>query len=416
MELIKISNRIIDIGTKNIRNPETVKRIRLCNLMAVTVFTTGTPFAFIFYFYGSKISGLLLMVYIMTFLIILKLNDLRKHTSAKFLMLILMNTAVIHYSLWYGVESGLHLMLVPFACVPFLIFSKDYLGYIIFFVSTSFIGFMVIELIDYAPYLMLDPGALAVISHGITLIFWTWIILVMLYLSNQNALAFNTLSEQKKEQTTAIVNAQENERKRIARDLHDSFGQLLSALKINLEMIPDKQNIHLSKALEITENSLREMKNIAQNLMPATLENSGLEAALSELVERLRHTGKFKIYFYVKDVDQNSISKNLQFNVFRIVQEALSNIIKHAEATEINLQLLSDNYKLTIIVEDNGKGFDFKNNAKEGRGLQNIQARTEWLDGTLNIDSGENIGTTLIIEMPLHAVQLVNFHHNKNSF
>jgi len=369
--------------------------------MALTVFTTGTPFSIIFYLYGSKISGILLMIYILSFLMVFKLNKDGNHKISKIILLVLMNTAVIHYSIWYGVESGLHRMLVPFACVPFLIFSKKEMGFILFFVITSIIGFVVIETVDFEPLLSITTLANSIIYYGITIIFWTWIILEMLYLTNQNALAVDTLNKQKKEQTIAILNAQENERRRIARDLHDGFGQLLSALKINLEMIPNNGNTHLTKAFEIIDNSLIEVKNIAYNLMPITLEDKGLITALQELVDRIRHTKKFNFYFYVHNVNEKIIEKDTQYNIYRIVQEALNNIIKHSEATEVNFQLMLHNNKLTITIEDNGIGFNVGGQFNKGNGLQNIKARSELLDGTLNIDSGKNIGTTLIIVLPI---------------
>lgn len=394
-------NRIINIGTEQIKNPEEAKRIRISNLMALTVFTTGTPFTIIFYLYGSELSGLLLVAYILSFLLVFRLHKKRHHFPAKIIMLALMNTAVIHYSIWYGIDSGIHRMLIPFGCIPFLIFDQKNSVLISLFVSISFLGFIAIDFVDFKPYLLLSEYSLSIIYHGITLISCLWLLIEMYYLSNQNFIAYSTISQQRKEQTAAIVITQENERKRIARDLHDSFGQLLSALKINLQLIPDKQNKFALKSVELAEASLIEMKNIAFNLMPATLENKGLVYALDELVDRTRQTKIFSINFYPSNIEQMKINKDQQYNIYRIIQEALTNIIKYSKASEVNLHLVNFENTLTITIEDNGVGFDYERQINSGRGLQNMQARTEWLDGTFNIDSGQSIGTTIIVAIPL---------------
>lgn len=393
--------RIINIGTEQIKNPEEAKRIRLSNLMALTVFTTGTPFTIIFYLFGSKLSGLVLVAYILSFLFVFRLHKKKYYVQAKIIMLIIMNTAVIHYSIWYGLESGIHRMLIPFACIPFLVFDQKNTGLITCFVSISFFSFVFIDFVDFNPALSLSEYSLSIIYHGITLISCLWLLIELYYLSNQNFIAYTILSQQRKEQTAAIVIAQENERKRIARDFHDSFGQLLSALKINLELIPDKQNKFVLNSIEIADSSLIEMTNIAFNLMPATLENKGLIPALEELVDRTRHTKIFSINFYLSNIDQMKINKDQQYNIYRIIQEALNNIIKYSKANEVNLHLVNFENILTITIEDNGIGFVYDKLVNSGRGLQNMQARTEWLDGTFNIDSGKNIGTTIIVAIPI---------------
>src|SRR5690606_32368555 len=133
---------IIGTGTLKIKDPEEIKRIRLSNLIALTVFVTGTPFAVVFYLYGSKISGIVLVFYILSFLIILQLNRKKKFEFARVVMIILLNTAVIHYSFWYGVSAGLHKMLIPFACVPFLISDRKYGWWIVFSCSISIVGYL----------------------------------------------------------------------------------------------------------------------------------------------------------------------------------------------------------------------------------------------------------------------------------
>ena len=115
----------------------------------------------------------------------------------------------------------------------------------------------------------------------------------------------------------------------------------------------------------------------------------------------MRQSVDFKIFFQIQGIDNSLISKDHQYNIYRIVQEALNNIIKHAEAKEVSLQLLKVEGKLIITIEDDGKGFDIQSRIHNGIGMQNIAARTEWLDGKFKIDSGPNIGSTLIVVIPL---------------
>ena len=392
---------IKSVGTETIQNPEEAKRIRLTNLMSLTVFTTGTPFAVMFYFYGSHLSGLVLLIYILSFLSIFYMNKKGRIFSARVVMLSIMNVAVIHYALWYGEPSGLHRMLVPFSCIPFLVFDRKDYRFIVLFTSVSLIAFMLIDFFPFDPLIDLDPTSSSIIFYGITCIAWTWFILEMFYLSNQNHEAYSRLANQAKKQTLDIVNAQEQERKRIARDLHDSLGQLLSALKIRLEKAKRNNETPKQDTLNLIDNAVEEMRSLAYNLMPAALDKKGLKSALDELVDKLRNTVEFKIFFQIHGIDETLITKEYQYNIYRIIQEGLNNIIKHAGAKEVSLQLLKVEDKLTITIEDDGKGFDIKARMDGGIGIQNIAARTEWLDGTFRIDSGPEIGSTLIVEIPL---------------
>jgi len=185
---------MINTGTGSIKDPERAKRIRLTNLMALMVFTTGTPFSVIFYLYGSTLSGILLIFYISLFWVVFLFNSKKQFASAKIVMLIVMNTAVIHYSIWYGAESAIHRMLIPFGCIPFLIFNRKNYGLITTFTSISFASYLVLEFTPYKAVLNLDALSLNIVYHGITLIFVTWVILEMLYLSNQNFQAMEMLS------------------------------------------------------------------------------------------------------------------------------------------------------------------------------------------------------------------------------
>jgi signal transduction histidine kinase len=207
------------------------------------------------------------------------------------------------------------------------------------------------------------------------------------------------LAQKQKEQAVAVMETQEQERKRIAEDLHDSLGHLLSTAKLNLQTIPETQKQYVENSLQLLNQASEEIHNITFNLMPRTLEEGGLVAALHELAAKVNNSGKVKILLHVHDIDRFVLEKQSQFNIYRIIQEAVNNILKHAEALEINIQLIGQQSHMTIMIEDDGKGFD-TGTKKSGRGLKNIVTRSLWLNGNINIDSTPGRGTTITTEIP----------------
>jgi len=137
--------------------------------------------------------------------------------------------------------------------------------------------------------------------------------------------------------------------------------------------------------------------------MPQTLEEEGLVAALNELAEKIRSSSLFDIILQVHDMDHFALDKQTKFNIYRIVQEAVNNILKHAEAKEVSIQLINRKDHLIIMIEDDGKGFNAQEVKMKGRGLNNITARSEWLNGTITIDSTPGRGTTIAIEIPIRS-------------
>jgi two-component system NarL family sensor kinase len=207
------------------------------------------------------------------------------------------------------------------------------------------------------------------------------------------------LNEQQKEQANAVMETQESERKRIAEDLHDSLGHLLSTAKLNLQTQPIAQK-QIDGSLNLLNQASEEIRNITFNLMPRTLEEGGLIPALNELASKVTNSGAVKVLLHVHDMEKFVLEKQSQFNIYRIVQEAVNNILKHAAATEINIQVLGQKDHITIMIEDDGKGFNPETN-KEGRGLKNIVTRSLWLKGNINIDSTPGRGTTITTEFPI---------------
>lgn len=207
------------------------------------------------------------------------------------------------------------------------------------------------------------------------------------------------LNQQQKEQANAVMETQESERKRIAEDLHDSLGHLLSTVKLNLQTQPVQQT-QVDGSLSLLNQASEEIRNITFNLMPRTLEEGGLIPALNELASKITNTGTVKVLLHVHDMEKFVLEKQSQFNIYRIVQEAVNNILKHAAATEINIQVIGQKDHITIMIEDDGKGFN-PETSKGGRGLKNIVTRSLWLKGNINIDSTPGKGTTITTEFPI---------------
>lgn len=210
------------------------------------------------------------------------------------------------------------------------------------------------------------------------------------------------LNAQQKEQAVAVMETQEQERKRIAEDLHDSLGHLLSTAKLNLQAFPESQKHLMENPLLLLNQASHEIRNITFNLMPRTLEEEGLVPALNELAKKTTSSG-IRMSLHVHGMENVALEMQVQFNIYRIIQEAVNNILKHAQAKEIGIQLVRADGQLTVMVEDDGKGFDPASLKKNGRGLRNITTRSEWLNGKTGIDSTPGRGTTIAIEIPLKA-------------
>ena len=227
-------------------------------------------------------------------------------------------------------------------------------------------------------------------------------------LKQQTKLQQELFIEQQK-RSEAVLEAEEMERQRIARDLHDGVGQLLSATKLNFNAITNdiilenKQTEEkLHKSISMIDDSIKEIRNISHNMMPATLQHFGIIKAIEEFTDRMNLAGKSNINFEYFEVDEDKLNSTFKLMLYRITQEIINNTIKHADASNINIQLIGDENELVLTIEDNGTGFDVQKAMKEeGIGLKNIQLRVDYLKGILNIDSTIGKGTTTIIEIPL---------------
>ena len=235
----------------------------------------------------------------------------------------------------------------------------------------------------------------------IALVLFAALLLVNRYRLKQKNQLQEQLNRQQKEQAIAIMETQEQERKRIAEDIHDSLGHLLSTAKLNLQALPADQQKNYVPVVNLLDQASVEIRNISFNLMPKALEEEGLVPALYELADKIRQSKLFDVMIQVHDMENFQLDKQTRYNIYRIVQEAVNNILKHANAHEITIQLIRHGEVLSIMIEDDGKGFDKQLLKQAGRGLRNITARSEWLHGNITIDSSPGRGTTIAIEIPV---------------
>jgi len=209
--------------------------------------------------------------------------------------------------------------------------------------------------------------------------------------------------------TEAILKGEEQERSRLAKDLHDGLGGMLSGVKYSLNNMKENMVMTSDDAntfehnIHLLNNSINEMRRVAHNLMPEALLKFGLNEALNDYCAETSKSGILKVSYMSFGLKDKTIERSLSITVYRIVQELLYNITKHANATQAIVQLSASETQLTITVEDNGVGFQNENTLKtaSGIGWKNIQSRVDYYKGNININSSPEKGTSVFIELNL---------------
>lgn len=203
----------------------------------------------------------------------------------------------------------------------------------------------------------------------------------------------------KEKQLSQLMEAQETERQRLARELHDGIGQSLAALKMQLQL--DDQ----PKASHITVNRVnalcKEVRSLSHQMMPLALKEKGLKSAIEQLIEYGFTAAGIQVDLVTSGLNERLPSK-VEVHLYRIMQELTTNILRHAQATEVGIQLLHQHTHVLLIVEDNGVGFSTERKTK-GMGLSNIHSRLEALSGRLELQSSYTDGTYVRIAVPLSA-------------
>ncbi len=210
------------------------------------------------------------------------------------------------------------------------------------------------------------------------------------------------MKEQELTSIDAMIEGQEKERQQIANDLHDDLGGLMATVKLHFNALEKKQSPELfSKTNNLLEEAYQKIRTVAHAKNSGVLAKKGLLKAINDMANKVSSANKLQIEVIDHGLE-NRLENSLELTIFRITQELITNVIKHANATEASIQITNHEDKLNIIVEDNGKGFDTKHISKSsGMGIHSIDKRIENLEGTVVIDSKINKGTTVIIDIPL---------------
>jgi two-component system NarL family sensor kinase len=204
-----------------------------------------------------------------------------------------------------------------------------------------------------------------------------------------------------------IIEAEERERQRIAGELHDGVGQLFSTVKMNLDVLMERflvkqpdADLLAEKTLAMVVESCAEVRSIAHQMMPNALVKTGLVSAVRDFINKIP-ADKIKISVSAKGINDR-LESSTETVLYRVIQESVNNVIKHANATALDIQINTEPGEITVAIEDDGEGFDSKDKSKmNGIGLKNMISRVEYLKGTVDISSSPGKGTLVAIYIPL---------------
>jgi len=207
--------------------------------------------------------------------------------------------------------------------------------------------------------------------------------------------------------TKAVMNAEDNERKRMATHLHDGIGQLLTAANMNMSVLDDyKEDEHnfanvLHKTQDILMEAMADVRTLSHQIMPNMLIKNSLSDALRDLISKT-NSPKLQIDLKMEGL-KNDLNQNIQVVMYRVIQECINNTIKHAKANRVEISLIQSNTMIEAIFKDDGVGFNpLKISSKnDGLGLDNIKSRIDMLKGDLKIKSAEGQGTSIVMKIPI---------------
>jgi len=219
----------------------------------------------------------------------------------------------------------------------------------------------------------------------------------------ENKLTKERLSRQR-ELTAAIFTAQENERENIGKELHDNLGQILAVAKMYLQMAnvsEKKKEIYLHKACDYIDDVIQKVRSIAKNLVIPGAHIIGLLDNIKNLLVDLKEIHPIKIEFHKENIIEKDLDEKMQMTIFRIVQEQINNILKHAKATHAVIHLSRQGNEMTLVISDNGEGCDMAKE-KSGVGIKNIKSRADLYHGRATIISEPGHGFELKVILPLN--------------
>ncbi len=213
----------------------------------------------------------------------------------------------------------------------------------------------------------------------------------------------NAVLKEKERGFATVIKASEDERNRISKDLHDGIGQEMAALKMSINHLKDKETDdakkeQIDKILKNCARSADEIRIISHQMMPRSLMENGLLEAIEYLLQSTFELSDIKYKFEYFDINQR-FDERIEISLYRVLQELVNNIVKHANASEVNVLLSKQGNNLVFFVEDNGVGM--QNKSKRGHGVLNIKSRIDMIKGSINYQPTTNSGTTAIITIPI---------------
>ncbi len=227
----------------------------------------------------------------------------------------------------------------------------------------------------------------------------------------QNKIALqNEVLHQQDIASKAVIDAEENERKRIAADLHDGIGQMMSVAKMNLSVFEGDLNFksaeqkkQFENVIAMVDESCREVRNVSHQMMPNALLKSGLASAVKEFISRI-DTRILKVSLHTEGLNER-LEGNVETVLYRVIQECVNNVLKHSGANNLDISIMKDGSGISASIEDNGRGFDISRREKfEGIGLKNIFSRIKYLNGSIDFTSAPGQGTAVVIQLPLKNI------------
>lgn len=278
------------------------------------------------------------------------------------------------------------------------------------FLSMAFVFMAVLKIIELFEFFQRSPSATwQIVDEWLATIIAVFIILGVvlireIFISLKRAEIDRQRSEKKV--LNAVINTEENERKRFAKDLHDGLGPLLSTVKMSLSALTDKISDEYGKEIltntnHLVNEAINTIKDISNNLSPHILTNFGLESALSTFVSKINQTKMVKIDFK-SNLKEERIDSDKEVVLYRAACELINNSVKHSGASKIDIDLNRQERFLTLQIVDNGRGFDssmLKSNGNKGMGLSNIETRVKSVEGVFIIESALGKGTSSLIKI-----------------
>jgi len=228
---------------------------------------------------------------------------------------------------------------------------------------------------------------------------------IVTLLAAQAAVAIENAGSVQRDALRRAVHAQEVERRRLARELHDETGQALTSILLGLAAVERAESAEAARAAvadlrTLVVETLQDVRRLAVELRPSALDDFGLEPALRRLGQSVREAAELDVQVEAR-LGNERLPPDVETALYRIVQEALTNVVKHAGADHVSILVTRKPSSVLVVIEDDGRGFDPEQTRAAGLGLLGMNERVELLDGTFQVEAEPGAGTTLVVELPL---------------